>query len=94
MLRAAGPTVVREWSVPVEVMGTALELTGDVTWVPEADAADRVRSAAAVEPEDGAPVLPWALGGGALAVLLAAAVAVRRAQGRRGGSVLAHTKRG
>jgi hypothetical protein len=93
VLRAGGPTVVREWEVPVVVGGTPAALTGDVTWVPEADAAARVRSAAAPVAE-GPGLLPYALGGGAVLVLAGAVLGLRRAQARRPAAVQHHTKRG
>jgi hypothetical protein len=77
VLRADGPTVVDRWEVPVEVGGRAAALTGDVTWVPEADAAARVGAAAAPS-EQGASLLPYAVGGALLA--LAAAVLGLRAR--------------
>ena len=93
VLRAGGPTVVREWSVPVQVDGTAAELTGEVTWVPEADAAARVRSAAAA-PEGGRSLLPYVLGAVVVLGLGGAALAVRRAQAVPGTGVPDHTKAG
>jgi hypothetical protein len=83
VLRADGPSVVQEWRVPASVDGAPAALTGDVTWVPEADAAQRVSGAAAGAEEAGTPLLPYALGAGALLALAAAVLAVRRRGAQR-----------
>lgn len=77
VLRADGPTRLKGWEVPVQVGGQARALTGAVSWVPEADAAARVGGATVATA--GSPSrLPYLLGGGALLVLLGAALALRR----------------
>lgn len=76
VLLVGEPTVVDEWEVPVEVAGRPALLTGDVTWVPEADAAARVSGAEAAPAAR--PVLPYALGAGGLLVLVAAVLVLRR----------------
>ena len=78
VLRAGEPTVVRSWEVPVQVGGAAEQLTGDVTWVPEASAAAQVSGRS---PDSGDGLLLPLLGGGALLVLLCAGVAVRNRRG-------------
>lgn len=75
VLRRDEPTVVQQWEVPVVLDGQPQLLTGDITWVPEADAAAR---AAAAPPEDAGQRLPYALLAGAAAVLLAATLTLRR----------------
>lgn len=75
VLRRSEPTVVQRWEIPVLVAGRTQTLTGDVTWVPEADAAARVGSPRAA-PDSGR--LPVVLLAGALGVLLAAAIVLRR----------------
>ena len=79
VLRAGEPTVVQEWEVPVEVEGAPAALTGEVTWVPEADAAARVGATVAGRPERS--VLPYAVAGGAALALVLAVLVARR--GRR-----------
>ena len=79
VLRAGEPTVVQEWDVPVEIAGDPAALGGDVTWVPEPDAAARVGASVAEEPEPS--LLPYVLGSAAAAVLVAAVLLLRR--GRR-----------
>jgi len=73
VLRAAEPTAVDDWTVPVQLAGGPLSLTGEVTWVPEASAA-----ASVVAPrDDGSGRLPLVLALGSLAVLGLAVLAVR-----------------
>lgn len=76
VVRASRPTVVGRWEVPVVVDGIAAVVTGRTRWVPVASGASRERGG-------GTPVLPWALGAGALLVLGAGALVVRRAGRRR-----------
>lgn len=80
VLRADEPTRLEQWRVPVEVDGTPQALTGDITWVPEADAAARVGGVVEDEADDGS-VLPYAVGAGALLVLAGAVLGLRRRQG-------------
>ena len=80
VLLAGEPTVVEEWEVPLEVDAQPARLTGDVTWVPEPDAAAQVASSAApVERER--LVWPYVLGSVVLVVGLAA-LALRRRTSR------------
>ena len=78
VLRADEPTVVKEWDVPVAVAGDPAVLTGDVTWVPEADAAARVGAPVADEPRGS--VLPYVVGGAAALALALAVLLLRRAR--------------
>lgn len=92
VLRRAEPTVVLQWEVPVVVSGQPQLLTGDITWVPEADAA--ARAAAAPPEDDGQQWLPYALLGGAAAVLVGVALTLRRrraAQSKDRSAVPRHT---
>jgi hypothetical protein len=75
VLRADRPSVVQEWQVPVSVAGAPAALTGDVTWVPEADAAQQVVGAAVPEAEAGSR-LPYVAG--ALLALVAVVLLLRR----------------
>ena len=83
-LRADGPTRLERWEVPVRVDGQTLALTGAISWVPEASAAEQVSGRSA--PSEQRSLLLPLLGGGAL-IALAGAVLVRRtrrgAQARR-----------
>jgi hypothetical protein len=72
-LRAAGPTRLEQWRVPVQVAGRPAALTGAISWVPEAAAAAQVSGTA----DEGRSLLLPLLGGGALVVLLGAVVALR-----------------
>ncbi len=82
VLGADGPTVVKEWVVPVELDGRPATLTGDVTWVPEAVAAAMVGGTADEPAGDSSSWLVPVLGAGALLVLAVGVLAVRRAQRR------------
>lgn len=73
-LRAATPTVLQQWAVPVQLAAGAAELTGAVSWVPAADAA---RDSPAVATEGAGLLLPVGLGLAVLTVV-GAAVLVRR----------------
>ena len=81
-LRADGPTEVEAWRIPVQVTGRPLELTGAISWVPEASAAEQVSGRAAAAPERGL-LLPL-LGAGAVLVLMAAVLALRRRRRAQG----------
>lgn len=78
VLRASGPTVVQDWTVPVEVGGRPSSLTGQITWVPEASAAAADAGAA---DDGGVPLLPLVLGVGAAAVVAVAVGLIRRRRG-------------
>ena len=81
VLRAEAPSVVQEWQVPVSVAGASAALTGDVTWVPEADAAEQVSGVAAPE-GDRPSVLPYVLGAVVVLGLVVLALRRKRAQPR------------
>jgi hypothetical protein len=76
VLRVSRPTSVQRWEVPVRVGERALALTGEVTWVPEADAAARVGAVPA--PSGTWSWLPYTLVAAAVLTLAAATVALRR----------------
>lgn len=82
-LRASGPTLVERWEVPVRVDGQMLSLTGAITWVPEASAAQQVSGRRA--PEEGRGLLVPLLGGGALLALTGAVLLLRRRRIAQGG---------
>jgi len=73
VLSASGPTVVREWQVPVDD-GPAL--TGTVTWVPERSAAEQAGSGPG--PAAQRSTTPYVLAVGAVLVLAGAVVGLRR----------------
>ena len=79
VLRADGPAVVQEWRVPVTVAGATAALTGDVAWVPEADAAERVAGSASPAPADRS-LVPYAVGAVLVLGLVVVALRRRRAQ--------------
>ena len=81
-LRADGPTRLEQWQVPVQVAGQPAALTGAISWVPEASAAEQVSGRG--EDEGGGLLLPL-LGGGALVALAGAAMALRRRRGAQAG---------
>ncbi len=77
VLRRSAPTVVQEWVVPATLAGADLRLTGKVSWVPEASAAEAVRAPAAAD--DGGPAwTPVALGGLGLLALGGVVLVLRR----------------
>jgi hypothetical protein len=82
-LAADGPTRLEQWRVPVQVDGRSMALTGAISWVPEAVAAERVSGRAA--PEEGSGLLLPLLVGTAVLVLLGAVVAVRNRKGAQAG---------
>lgn len=74
VLRASTPTVVQDWTVPVQLAGAEAAFSGQITWVPEAGAGP-------VTQEDGSAdrhLLPYALAAGAALVLSAAVLVLRR----------------
>jgi hypothetical protein len=79
VLRVSRPTSVQRWEVPVRVGERALALTGEVTWVPEADAAARV--GAAPGPSGTPSWLPYTLAAAAVLTLAASMLALRRRRG-------------
>lgn len=85
-LRRAEPTVVQTWAVPVLLggAGTTSALTGDVTWVPEASAAERVGGSAR-EGDEGPALLPYALAGAGLLLVAGGLAARRRSRAQRPG---------
>lgn len=96
VLRADGPTVVHEWAVPVLVGGAPAALTGEVSWLPEADAARLVGGRSAGTATKAGPPLPLLLGLGAVLVLGASVLLLRRArpaQPAAPADVPAHTDR-
>jgi hypothetical protein len=76
VLRRDEPTVVQRWEVPVLLGDQPQVLSGDIRWVPEAEAAARAGAAppAASEPDR----LPWVLLTGAVLLVLVLAVGLRR----------------
>jgi hypothetical protein len=76
VLRRGEPTVVQRWEVPVLIGGLPQVLSGDITWVPEAEAA--ARAGAAPPAASGPDRLPWVLLTGAVALVLVLAVGLRR----------------
>lgn len=81
-LRADGPTRLERWEVPVRVGGQALALSGAISWVPEASAAQQVSGRGGPEPERSL-LLP--LLGGALLVLAGAVLGLRRRRSAQAG---------
>jgi len=82
-LRAVTPTVLQQWAVPVRLAGGSAELTGAVSWVPAAAAADAAVGGPgapddAVAAGDAGPLIPVGIGLAALTVLVAAVVVRRR----------------
>ena len=78
-LRADGPARLAQWRVPVQVEARPAVLTGAISWVPEAAAAEQVSGRAAGD-EGGRLLLPL-VAAGALVVLLSAAAVLRRRRG-------------
>jgi hypothetical protein len=83
-LSADGPTRLERWEVPVQVGGQPAALTGAISWVPEASAAEQVSGRA--EPEGSRGLLLPVLGGGALLVLAGAVLALRRRRTAQAGA--------
>ena len=79
-LTADGPTRLQAWELPAEVDGRPAELTGAISWVPEASAAASVRGEQAEA--EGRSRLPYALGSAAL-VLVGAVLLLRRRRSER-----------
>lgn len=87
-LERAGPTVLRRWSVPLELGARRLDLAGTIDWVPSADAsavlaAERTPGSGSSHGGGDIPVAWPAL---AAAAALVAAVAVRYARRSRLGA--------
>ncbi len=87
-LRAATPTVLQQWVVPVQLAGAPNRLTGEVSWVPtaaagsaaarSADAGAADAGAAEQDPDGAGWLLPVGIGLAALAVVGAAVLVWRR----------------
>lgn len=77
VLRASEPTVLSRWEVPITLAGGPAVLTGEVSWVPEPNAAALVAAPREVQ-QPGPSVLPLVLGGVALMVLAGVVVGLRR----------------